>query len=346
MNTSNSDETDVDHVLPRGPARTSSDAAMIVASLEQAAWALAALARLGGTAISGTDRVRVTSEEDAAAARVLASVGLLTEDCEGFAPSTGLLELSASVPATARAAATTSVLRQIATVAGILPKAAEHGWAANDDATLLAQGRASAFGGQMLATFAVASLAGLTERFHNGGRFLDVGTGVGELGAAFADALPAASVVGLDVVPRAIELARAMIRDRGLEHRFEVRQQGVENLDETDRYDLAWIPAPFIPSALFSRALANIHRSLSPGGWIVVAAGRLEGDDLGVAVTRWQTVLACGTPLSAADAHTTLAAAGFTNAAQLPTPAGAPALYCGQRTPAPKPQSRPTSRTA
>ena len=59
-----------------------------------------------------------------------------------------------------------------------------------DDQTLLAQGRASAFAGQMPATVAVANLDGLAERFRDRGRFLDVGTGVGELGAAFAGVLP------------------------------------------------------------------------------------------------------------------------------------------------------------
>ena len=313
------------------PTARASDAASTIAELEHAAWALAAVAKLCGTGAIEADTVRLTSDDDTAAARVLASIGLLTNVGDGYEPAPGMAELMGLVPATIRSEATISVLRQIATIAGILPNVDAMGWAAHDDKTLLAQGRASALGGKMLAAVAVASLAGLAERFRDGGHFLDVGTGVGELGAAFAEALPDATVVGLDVLGRAVELARAMIRDRNLDNRFEVRHQAIEDLDDTNRYDLAWIPAPFIPPAAFKAGLANIYAALSPGGWIVVAAGRLDGDDLAVSVTRWQTQLAGGTPLTATDAHTILTTTGFTNIAPIPTPVGAPALYCGQR---------------
>jgi SAM-dependent methyltransferase len=307
------------------------DAASTMAALENAAWALAALAQLCRTGAIDTDSVRVTSDDEVAAAQVLTSVGLLTDIGDGFALSPAMAELLAQVPATTRAEATTSILRQIATIAGILPNHGALGWATHDDETLIAQGRASALGGQMLATVAVAGIPGLSERFRCGGRFLDVGTGVGELGAAFADALPDATVVGLDVLERAIDLAREMIRDRNLEDRFEVRHQAVQDLDDIDAYDLAWLPAPFIPRTALVRGLANIHAALTRGGWVIVAAGRFDGDDLAVSVTRWQTQRAGGTALAAADAHTVLATAGFVNIASMPTPVGAPALYCGQR---------------
>jgi SAM-dependent methyltransferase len=309
----------------------SSSAAPTIVALENSAWALAAAIRLLGTGAIEADSVRLASDDDTAAARILAAIGLLTEVGDGFQPAPGMVELLTVVPATIRANATISVLRQIASVAGILPCVDAEGWAANDDETLLAQGRASALGGRMLATVAVGSLAGLADRFRDGGRFLDVGTGVGELGAAFAEARPNSTVVGLDVIGRVVELARAMIRDRNLDDRFEVRHQGVEDLDDTDRYDLAWIPAPFIARAAFDRGLANVHAALSPGGWVVVGAGRLDGDDLSVSVTRWQTQLAGGTPLTADDAHGMLTDTGFANIASIPAPIGAPALYCGQR---------------
>jgi precorrin-6B methylase 2 len=333
--TLDADEIDAALVPPGMPAATACEAASIIATLEHAAWALAALTTVCASTGIGEHAVPVTTEHDIAAARVLVSTGLLTYDIDGgFRAAPGMAELVRAVPEAIRTAATTSTLRQVATIAGIVPKfdnSTGSGWGANDDDTLRAQGQASAFAGQMLATFAVTSLAGLTERFREGGWFLDVGTGVGELGAAFAESLPKATVVGLDVMPRAIALAQAMIHERRLEHRFEVRHQGVEDLDDTDRYDLAWIPAPFIPQAVFNHALTDIHNSLTPGGWIIVGAGRLDGDDLAVSVTRWQTILIGGTPLTASDAHTTLTTNGFTNIATIPTPPGAPALYCGQK---------------
>jgi len=82
---------------------------------------------------------------------------------------------------------------------------------------------------------------------------------------------------------------------------------------------------------VFERALANIHRALTPGGWLVVGAGRLDDDPLGAAVTRWQTRLAAGTPLSTSDTHRLLADAGYINITPIPTPPGAAVLTCGQR---------------
>ncbi|MDQ3106895.1 MAG: class I SAM-dependent methyltransferase [Actinomycetota bacterium] len=153
-------------------------------------------------------------------------------------------------------------------------------WAEQSDQTLRAQGRASSFGGTMLARFAVPTLTGLAERFDGGGWFLDVGVGVGELTAAFCDALPDARVVGLDVLPRVLGLAAETLADRDLTERVELREQGVQDLADDNRFDLAWLPAPFIPEPIFPSALARIHAALRIGGWIVVGAGRFDGDEL------------------------------------------------------------------
>ena len=103
------------------------------------------------------DTVRLTSDEDKAAAQILASIGLLANVEGGYEPAQGMVELMAFVPATIRAEATVSILRQIAATAGILPNADAVGWASYDDETLLAQGRASSLGGRMLATIAASS---------------------------------------------------------------------------------------------------------------------------------------------------------------------------------------------
>ena len=316
---------------PTGLATTSQEAASTIAALEHAAWALAALVHLCHATDLTSNAPLPLDGADLGPAKLLATLGLLTESADGFAPAPGLADLFTTVPTATLAAANISTLRQIATVTGIVAKVAGDGWSTFDDETLLAQGSASAFAGQMLATVGVGSLPGLAEPFRDGGRFLDVGTGVGALGAAFAETLPEATVVGIDVLARAVELARDLVGERGLDHRFEIRLQGIEDLDDTESFDLAWLPAPFIPEAVFDRALANIHRSLKPGGWIIIGAGRLDGDDTGVAVTRWQTALAGGTPLTTGDTTAVLTGAGFTNVTSIPTPPGAPVLTCGQR---------------
>src|SRR5260370_12258080 len=104
-----------------------------------------------------------------------------------------------------------STLRQIATAVGIVGSGVAERGAAHDDATLVAQGKSSSLAGVMLARYAIPSLDGLSERFAAAGDFLDVGVGVAELAAAFCEALPNARVVGIDVLPRALDLARQTI---------------------------------------------------------------------------------------------------------------------------------------
>jgi SAM-dependent methyltransferase len=273
----------------------------------------------------------LSSPEDVAAARTLEAVGLVVEDDHGSRLATGLADLCGGGMLDTVREATMSSLRQLATVVGILPVEDSDGWAAVDDATLLAQGRSSALGGRMIASFVVPSLDGLASTSSGGGEFLDVGVGVGELAAAFCEILPAWRVVGIDVLPRALDLARRTIADRGLEGRIEVRLEPVEALGDIDRFDLAWIPAPFIPHEAFDAGVSRVRNALRPGGWLIVGAGRFDGDALAVAVTRWKTLRAGGTPLSSDDARTALNAAGLGEFREIATPPGAPALYAARR---------------
>ena len=122
--------------------------------------------------------------EDEAAVQMLAAVGLVVEDDPPRLAS-GLSDLLADGSLDTRVHAVVSTLRQVATATGIVAAHDAAGWSAQDDATLVAQGKSSALGGTMLASYAVPSLAGLSERFAAGGEFLDVGVGVGEMAAAF-----------------------------------------------------------------------------------------------------------------------------------------------------------------
>jgi SAM-dependent methyltransferase len=185
--------------------------------------------------------------------------------------------------------------------------------------------------GQMLATYAIPSLEGLGERFAAGGDFLDVGVGVAELAATFCAALPNARAVGIDVLPRALDLAQQTIAARGLQDRLEVRLLPVQELSDVERFDLAWMPAPFLPEQAFTDGLRRVHDALRPGGWLIVAAGRFDGDALSIAVTRWKTLRTGGTPLAPDDARVAVEGAGFVEMMVLPTPPGAPVLYAARK---------------
>jgi len=87
----------------------------------------------------------------------------------------------------------------------------EPSWAEQSDDALLAQGRASGAAGASFARL-LPSIPGLNDLLtHPGAALLDVGTGVAAMAVACAQALPGVRVVGIDVLPRAIELAAATI---------------------------------------------------------------------------------------------------------------------------------------
>ena len=230
------------------------------------AWAFAGFVHLVQSTALTEAGLSLSSPEDFAAARTLAAVGLTVEEPPGMLQmASGLTELCASGTLGSWKDATMSSVRQVAAVVGSSPSEHATGWATVDDATLRAQGRSSALGGRMLAAFGVPGLEGLAERFAEGGVFLDVGVGVGELAAAFCETLPAARVVGIDVLPRALTLAHATIAERGYQDRIELRLQAVQDLDDAERFDLAWVPAPFIPELVLSAGLAS--RMGSAAAW-------------------------------------------------------------------------------
>jgi SAM-dependent methyltransferase len=318
--------------LTAGTVDDAESAARVLSRLEEAAWVLTGFSHLVESGALSPGGLSLSTSEDEAAARMLSAAGLI-DAADPLQLARGLAELLSDGSLVTRHQAIVSTLRQVATAAGIVEAPEGEGWGAQDDATLLAQGRSSSLGGTMLARYAVPSLAGLDDRFADGGDFLDVGVGVAEIAAAFCDAMPNARVVGLDVLPRAVALAHQTIAERGLEDRVEIRLLPVQQLADISRFDLAWMPAPFLPESIFSAGLRQVYAALRPGGWVVVAAGRFDGDALAVSVTYWRTLQSGGTPLTSDEAPVVLTDAGFVDVRGLPTPPGAPALYAGRKPP-------------
>jgi Methyltransferase domain len=311
-------------------AATAGDAAEALSRLEEAAWVLGGFDHLVRSGALTSEGLTLSTTEDEAAARMLAAVGLV-EATDPLQLAPGFAELISDGSLVTRHQGTISTLRQVATTAGIVEGGDAEGWGAQDDATLRAQGQSSALGGTMLAKYAVPSLAGLGDRFAAGGTLLDVGVGVAEIAAAFCEALPDARVVGLDVLPRAVALAHQTIAERGLQDRVEIRLLPVEELADVSRFDLAWMPAPFLPESIFSAGLGRVFAALRPGGWLVVGTGRFDGDALAVSVTYWRTLRSGGTPMTSDQAPGLLGDAGFVEVMELPSPPGAPALYAARK---------------
>jgi hypothetical protein len=205
-------------------------------------------------------------------------------------------------------------------------------WAGQSDEALLAQGRASAQGAPLIAKYLFPALPGLLDALGRpGARMLDVGTGVAGLAVAYAEVFPELTVVGIDVVPRVLTLARETVAASPVADRVVLREQDVATLDEPDTYALAWLPAPFVPEAPLRVGVLQLGNALVPGGWLVMGHGKFGGNPVEDAVGRFKTVAFGGTALDDGQAAGLLREAGLEDVRSMPTPAGAPALTVGRR---------------
>lgn len=102
-----------------------------------------------------------------------------------------------------------------------------------------------------------------------GERVLDVGTGRGRFGAWFAER--GCRVIGVDVNPDMLELARETARSRGVEARFEVRRASADQLSELgeDAFDLVACMELFDHLPDLGAALRAMRGALKPHGRFV-----------------------------------------------------------------------------
>jgi SAM-dependent methyltransferase len=118
--------------------------------------------------------------------------------------------------------------------------------------------------------FVLPQLPKLSEKFERG-RVLDVGCGGGWALVHFAERFPDARCMGVEVEPYSVELARKLVRDRGLEDRCEVRLGSTE-LAETASYDVAtsFLVIHEIEPAVKQPFFTDVARALKPGGSLMV----------------------------------------------------------------------------
>jgi predicted O-methyltransferase YrrM len=274
--------------------------------IDRAAWTAAAVAVASDDRHGGQDSAKA----------VLASAGL-AEDPAVWARLSPELVAQAAAP----------ILQ-----AGAVLRGDANAWGAQPDEALLAQGRASAAGVAAFRDLGLPALAGLAAALDVPGvRMLDVGTGVAALAVAHAQAFPELTVVGLDVLPRALELARQVVAASDASDRVVLRQQDVSELDDHDTYALAWLPAPFVPETALRAGVPRIARALQRGGWLILAHARLAGDRGDDALTRFKTVAYGGTLLDSDEASALLRDAGLAPVFTVPTPPGAPGITVGRK---------------
>jgi Methyltransferase domain len=297
---------------------TAGEAGTLINRLQQGVWQLAALA------VALRDEPARDPEQKRQAQQVLVQLGLMAETSAGIAPTAGLAGLIGSGRSGIAAESAANILQS----AGMLSGAAT--WASQDDDALLAQGRASAQGVASFKTFGLPAMAGLKDLFDGETpRMLDVGVGVASLAMEYCRTFPRLRVVGLDVLPRALELARLSVDEAGLADRIELRLQDVATLDDDQAYALAWLPAPFVPRPALDAGLPRIAKALVPGGWLMMAHGKVQDDPLENALSRFRASVYGGATLD--DPQAILRGVGLEQILTFPTPQGAPAITVGRR---------------
>jgi SAM-dependent methyltransferase len=207
------------------------------------------------------------------------------------------------------------------------------GWDHEDADILVAQGTTSTLLARVFERSVVPSLGDdLVSRLDAGGAsVLDVGAGVGALSIAMCRLWPMLRVVGIDPWEPALELARAHVAAAGLEGQIELRPEAVEQLEDTDAHDLAWVPAFFIRESVLEPALERVLVALRAGGGAIVGLYARPGNPLAAAVADLRTVRQGGALITAQELAVLMARVGFAGVEVLTDPAWPTVFVVGRR---------------
>lgn len=115
-------------------------------------------------------------------------------------------------------------------------------------------------------------------RLQAGGRALDVGCGTGVVSLTLAKAFPTATVAGLDMDARSIDIARGYARDAGLDQRLHFLAQPIEALPATPGWDLisTFDVMHDLPDPV--GAMAHIRAALNEGGTYLMVEPKVADD--------------------------------------------------------------------
>jgi len=211
----------------------------------------------------------------------------------------------------------TSFLRQALDL--IEDPARPGGWVYTDPVVLQAQGQSSGDVAGLISRV-VATLPGLEDALaRNDACILDIGSGIAALSIACCRVFPSATVVGLEPWGPAMEIGRANITAAGLEDRITLRTDRVEEVGDEAAFDMAWMPAPFLPPMVLEAAAPRVAASLRPGGWLVLGRYAAPADPLAEAIADLRTVRGGGTVLTDEEAIALLERAGLANVRAVPS---------------------------
>jgi predicted O-methyltransferase YrrM len=321
----------------------SQEARRVLDDLSQSVWAFATLT----TALEAglLDQLAEPQELEAIGGRsgldpslaegildVLVALGLVRRDGQVVVAAPGLAPLLAPQAREVLLAQLRSVdLQGRQLIDGARNSDLAPGWQHTDPMLLQAQGR-SGQGAMPAMIQALRQNPELAARLGQpSASFLDVGVGVGVIAIELCRAFPALRVVGLEPAPAPLAQARANVVAAGLADRIELRQQGVEDLKDSEAFDLAYVAQVFIPDGVFATGLARVWRALRPGGWLSMPAISAAGDDLEAALSRLRNRLWGGGVRLPEQVAERARAVGFTGVQVVPALGGTFRAILAQR---------------
>jgi hypothetical protein len=264
---------------------------------------------------------------------LVATTGLVSVDGSTYRLASGVVPLLAGP---LRAAVEGDIRTHLAQPLAFLDRARDAapaaGWSHTDSSILKAQGASSGVLPGMLKAHIVPALDDLASRLdREDAGFLDVGTGVGAIAIGMCRAFPNVHVLGLDVLEAPLAIARANVAKEGLDGRVRLEQRAVQELRQERPFDLAWVPAFFLPAVIVEPAVARVHAALRDGGWVLFAIGSQTTDPRDAAVFALIDDVWGGGEWTVEAAIQLLSRAGFRGVRRLPGPPSAPAFIVGQR---------------
>lgn len=206
----------------------------------------------------------------------------------------------------------------------LLPRTRGKGWVHAEPEILLSIGEVARMHALTVTREIAPACEGLAERLGKpGATMLDVGVGVAGSAIAMAQMWPELKIVGIDVWQPSLRLARDNVDRAGLAERIELREQGVETLEERAAFDYVYFANNFIPEELAVAGLARAKQALRPGGWVSIGANNDLAPPPAAALFRLRETQWGGPAWSPAEAEQVLRDAGFVDVRALPTPAHA-----------------------
>jgi hypothetical protein len=226
-------------------------------------------------------------------------------------------------------------------VEGFLAQAADFvaepdraGWNHDQASILLAQGHSSALVASALHQLVVPALGdGLQQRLKEpGAAFLDVGAGVAALSIAVCRLWPGLRVVAVDPWQPALALARGLIADADMAERIELRDGVIEGLEDSDGFDLAWLPTFFVSRAALQPAAQRMLTAMRRGGWATFGLYARPGEPFADALADLRTVRQGGALVTPQEVAELLRGAGFSDVGVYSDPAWAlPVVFVAGR---------------